>query len=334
MSTVYVLGAGASKGLNQGAPLMPQLLGKALEFSLDRRQGTISAPHARDVKAFLEDFYGSTDACIPPFEDVLSLFDYCIGNNVPLSGDYSVDKLRQLRQKLIYIMGRVLQEEMDRRTDEPLAGSFVSRVRDEDSIVSLNYDLIVDNALRRLVGRTNYHIPIRNHQFYPSPLHVPGSGIYKLHGSLNWLYCPVCREIYTTDHRKEGLEALARSVLCEECETPLEVVLITPTYLKNYGNSFISQLWHKAQQKLQHAEQVVFVGYSLPEADIDLRIFLTRALYANRVIRNRPCEITVVDRAETDENDVSKRYEQLFGSVHYYRHGFEKYILEVMRQNQ
>lgn len=339
MGRVFVLGAGASRALNSGAPLMGQLLEQALEFSLDLREGTASAPIARDVKGFLAEVYGMRydvfpPDVVPPFEDVLSLVDYCIENNIPLSRQYSVDYLRQLRKNLIYIMGRVLQVKLARSTNTCLIESFLSKLSENDSIISMNYDLIIDNGVLDRHDMVDYHITTKINQELANNGNTRKTSIYKLHGSLNWLYCPVCRVLRSYDGRKQALAALIRNIPCDDCHTPLEPILITPSFLKNYNNSFIVEVWRKAQERLQRADEVFFVGYSMPDADIELRMFFTRALYANKLIHDgRRCRITVIDKSESDKSAVRVRYEKIFGEVEYYKDGFDRYIVDVLAPN-
>ena len=159
-SKVFVLGAGASHALNSGAPFMWQLLPLALKFSSDPREGTVSKRKADAVIKFMSEFYHSEiNEALPPFEDVLSQLDYCIINNVPLSRKYTAENLRQLRKDLIYIMGRVIQVKTRNRTETSLVGSFIGNLQPDDSIVSLNYDLIVDNAQQHAgTGIVNYGV--------------------------------------------------------------------------------------------------------------------------------------------------------------------------------
>ena len=102
--------------------------------------------------------------------------------------------------------------------------------------------------------------------------------------------------------------------------------------MKDYSNSFITHLWHEAQQRLHYADEVIFVGYSMPDADIVLRMFFTRAIYANKLIRGKRCQIRVVDfvkpecRSSIEPTDVQQRYMQLFGEIDYDFTGFEEFI--------
>lgn len=326
MSKVYVLGAGASRALNSGAPLMPELLKIGLGFGSEDRSGP-AYNAAQAVSRFIHDFYAVDPTfTIPPFEDVLSQVDYCIVNNVPLSQEYSVEHLRVMRKHLTYVLGRTIQVKVENQTNRDLVNQFLQSLYwQTDSIISLNYDLIIDNALQDV----NYCIPFRGD--IPHQTQV-GVALCKLHGSLNWLYCPVCRELELTDHRKGALLPLIEDQRCRKCNTPFEPVIITPSFLKDYNNVFIVQLWREAQQRLHNAKEIVFVAYSLPDADIVLRMFFTRALYTNRLRNGDRGEykIRVVDWVKATRrarpSEVCRRYEKLFGEIDYDNTGFEDYI--------
>jgi hypothetical protein len=58
----------------------------------------------------------------------------------------------------------------------------------------------------------------------------------------------------------------------------LEPFFITPTYLKVFDNAHIQMIWHNAHTELAEADKIVFVGYSLPEADYHLRTLMKRAI--------------------------------------------------------
>ena len=65
---------------------------------------------------------------------------------------------------------------------------------------------------------------------------------------------------------------------CGTCQTRLRPLLIAPTHLKNYRNPHIAQVWYAAEQELRAAERVVFIGYSLPDDDVEVVYLLKRSL--------------------------------------------------------
>jgi hypothetical protein len=293
------------------------------------------------VRGFVEEFYGTGNRFgPPPLEDVLSQLDHCILNNLPLSSEYEVSDLRELRRRLIYLMGRAIQRGLRHQTNEALVSAFLGRLQDGDSIITLNYDLIIDNALSRQGNIVNYGISIRDprrkvmgYQFAQIQVKYP---LLKLHGSLNWLYCPICRAIDLTETTKGGLTALLNEANCDECGVQREAVIITPSYLKEYNNNFVIQVWRAAELKLQKADEVVFIGYSLPDADIVLRMLFTRALFTNRCLRQNSeteCRVRVVNWVNPDhkrkrgfEDAVEERFTRLFNQIDYDDTGFAAYI--------
>lgn len=357
MAKVYVLGAGASRALNDGSPLMSQL--NQLVFSAARTSGH---DRLKRLRKFIKAFYPD----LPPnepilLEEVLTLLDSQINASRPLSHIYSVDKLRQLREDFIYAISSVLKNslgtshlknewewlEFRERTILP----FLNGLEIDDSIISLNYDLILDNRIAEslfhgeiytnirpepLVGSedVNYGfqpryalMDIDNHRLYSPYMYVP---LYKLHGSLNWLYCPSCRRVDVSLGRKGVLHyALEQPSPCRNCGVQYEALLITPTLLKSYDNPYIAQIWREAETKLNEADQIIFVGYSMPDADIVLKTVFSRAIFTNRMLKKRNPEIVVVDVDKS--GNVEKTYRRLFGRVKYCQQNFVDYIDENLR---
>lgn len=120
--------------------------------------------------------------------------------------------------------------------------------------------------------------------------------VVKLHGSANWLLCPNCHRMYTAlggDDEQEHLYVVR--MYCPECvpertlgaavaggvSPELTPFLITPTFLKVFDNAHIQMSWHNAQIELAEAGRVVFIGYSLPNADYHLRTLLRKAMPAD-----------------------------------------------------
>jgi hypothetical protein len=214
-----------------------------------------------------------------------------------------------------------------------------------DCILSLNYDIIADNALFQSLRprQIDYGLPVRytlenarRRKRYilqhSSPL------LYKIHGSLNWLYCPLCQQLDVTMGLK-GVRYIYEGdpdFVCPDCHSRYEPLIITPTLLKTYDNILLREVWRQAEDKVSKADEVVFIGYSLPDADVQLRCMLLRALYKNR-IRSRDVlgetknyKICVVANSSPD-SETHKRYLKLFGKVEYHGDGFRGYMEQLDR---
>jgi hypothetical protein len=117
------------------------------------------------------------------------------------------------------------------------------------------------------------------------------------------------------------------------CTSYYEPLLVTPTMYKVYDNLFIKKLWNLSESKISKSEKIVFIGYSLPEADYHIRSLLTKSLI------NKNCnEILVIekkpDKNNADElrwqNNVKNRYESLFGKklINFQPIGLEDLIIK------
>lgn len=115
-------------------------------------------------------------------------------------------------------------------------------------------------------------------------------------------------------------EAFSRSNVpihycCPTCNTRLRPLLVAPSHLKYYRNPHLSQVWYEAERVLREARRVVFVGYSLPDDDVEVVYLLKRTL-----ARPNPPKIVVVEYDRNNpnvpitEHAAGRRYRTLFGN--------------------
>jgi len=92
-------------------------------------------------------------------------------------------------------------------------------------------------------------------------------------------------------------------------------------------------IWQRAERALRDAGKVVFIGYSLPDADYHIKYLLQKALYR----MPRP-EIVVVDLKPADAalpTGEEVRYKRLFGpDISYHIGGFAEYVDEDMEVSE
>jgi hypothetical protein len=342
MSTVYILGAGATKAVAPRAPLMNDFLPLAFESLADD-------PRIQNVREFVSDFYlgsplpsdtQSIQAILPRLEDVLSQLDLCVVQNRPLSANYSLQKVQELREDLVYLIARLLKDTLEwLEIDRHATRDLVHSLAEEDAIISLNYDIIVDTALAQEFGpqRVNYGMDVRLfYHWYPDyyePARAnqaePSRDLYKLHGSLNWLYCPNCQALDVTLAEKGVLRIFyeEETAVCLRCRLPYQALIITPSLLKDYANGLLLQVWRNAEERITRTDRVVFIGYSLADADVEIKCMIKRATYNGWSQRGRRPTVTVVDR-EGAGIEAEERYRRLFGEIEYLPIGFTRYVRE------
>jgi len=257
------------------------------------------------------------------------------------------ETLKKIRDRLVLAIARVLRSDLPDGTGE-LARQFCDALPRERrvAIISTNYDLVMDNALF-LRRNVHYGVPIRaavhrfgnrpdaaradpetTHffQFLPDDVNSGVHRLLKLHGSLNWLYCPRCAELDVTVGQKALAEILEDPAIgrcaMSRCTARYEAVLVGPSLEQRYEHRILRETWSLAERYLRDAGLLLIIGYSLPEADYLIRNLLARAFSW------RSEKVTVVDRmdAESDDSkrrydDLVRRYRRLFPSCNFRRDG-------------
>lgn len=353
--TVVIFGAGATKAC--GGPLTSEILPRAFE-----RQTAIEREQFLPlVEAFLkQNFHLATDVALrktedyPPLPLLLSMLDIAIDRRQSLGRDWPSGRLEEVRNALEYIIFAVLTHELAEIESPGVAHKADHYFRflqtlpslDDLTVISLNYDIIVDNALLKLTDAfPDYGCDISTAVYNGSHRRVP---LYKLHGSLNWLHFPSCQrldlgisgsgqrtikvldELFQEQSRTVG--TLEHRYTCQgspcadpRCQTPVRPVMITPTHMKDYRNPHIARIWYVAAQALRQADRVHIIGYSLPPDDVDVVYLLKRNMQDVA-----PERITIIEfdpeRRSLSEHDVGCRYRGLFGDgIGWVTDGFESY---------
>jgi hypothetical protein len=136
---------------------------------------------------------------------------------------------------------------------------------------------LIDNALLLSLGEAgpDYGIRFVNQQ---RPSAGSSARLFKLHGSLNWLFCPTCRDLEITPGIKGAMRIkwTPHETVCQKCQTPRSPIVIPPTFFKALSNLHLRMIWDAAEQACLAAERIVFCGYSFPDADVHVRYLLKR----------------------------------------------------------
>ncbi|HCC52822.1 MAG TPA: hypothetical protein DEQ30_12860 [Porphyromonadaceae bacterium] len=254
----------------------------------------------------------------------------------------------------------------------------VSSQKDDNlSIITMNWDTLLDKELYHLsqnhnLGRSRVKVYpdlcFYDHSYNQSDkrivsTHIKAKGhrnikLLKLHGSINWLICPYCERVYVDYEDDIALNALSSDCSCSKCkemlitpESPqMRSILITPTFLKDLNDLHLRNIWHNAFMDLTEANKIVFIGYSFPDADFEMRCLLKKAVRHNTQIDvvlhsldNPENYKALMDNHHFDINDQNsffdrlnlpeKRYKTFFGNeaVTLYYNGLEGYIQQEMQ---
>jgi len=265
--------------------------------------------------------------------------------------------LTEIRNNLVYCIAKILDQTL--LESGKLHKSFVqklfenkNRMCNNTSFISLNYDILLDNALIDLYASKDwdldYEIEFRN--FIP---HVPRSPeereiftqipnewhsprkdravfLLKPHGSLNWLYCPNCNTVKITKKEKGVLRIWTQSEVCDIDRSVQKPLIVPPTWEKIYANPHLARIWLRATEVLRKAIKVVFIGYSLPDSDTKLKYLFKKALYEYNPA-SRP-EILAVLKESGRTGETEERYRRLFGQdVAFLTDGFQHFTSHIER---
>lgn len=359
--TVALFGAGATKAC--GGPLTNEILYEAFRFR--------SRLERYDLMEQLDDFLISEFSLPRNIEErevksypalplLQSLIDIAIERKQPFSKEWTEAKLINIRKALDYVVFALLDYQL---TDiNPYYKNFLRQLyrKDElDTVISLNYDVIVDNSLITL-GNEQCHSSLDAFPFYGCNIatfdkedYCHFGNLYKLHGSLNWTYCPGChrlelglsskgltekklRELFPADKANRFFDTIPldqrynnQTQRCAFCENALKPIMITPTHVKDYRNPHITHVWYHAERALLEAEKVYLIGYSLPEDDIEVIYLLKRTL---RKVKPENIHVVVKDdqNRKIHNHPAGVRYKHIFGPhINWYTCGFETFVNKI-----
>jgi hypothetical protein len=329
-SRVFLFGAGASKA--EGGLLTSELLFESL------RNPEVKGEYTSVVKAFLKDLFRIENAeniasvqQMPEFEELLTTVDIALLKQEEFSETWNKSALLSLREALIYCMARVLRIHLRSpgREDQyqKYHKAFIQTLLDEESttckgsFISLNYDILLDQAILNCYPRTDidYGVSFRN---IPEPRLEHRIKVLKLHGSLNWAFCPVCNSLQLSLSGKIADTIVTEKTPCSRDNAAQQPLLIPPTWLKVYDNAHLVKIWLDAEHTLREATTVFFIGYSLPESDFHVRYLLKKALYRSQ---NHPRLVVITSSRNPESSDLHKRYKRFFGEIEYHLIGFEEF---------
>ena len=171
--------------------------------------------------------------------------------------------------------------------DESLLGHFVNGLADGDSIVTFNYDLVLDAELwrQRLWQPTDgYGITFPNLAAVTGYDFESSLRLLKLHGSLNWqraLPDPFPPALELRLRYDDGRPVFPGPPLDALDQLPFAYEgahdaggWMMPSYVKRFDLPEILNVWRQAFEALRCAEEIVVIGYSLPAADSAASVLL------------------------------------------------------------
>jgi len=347
---VFVFGAGAS--IADGGHLQKNLLSQIL------KEDYKSSEPANLVKEFIERNFELENDNNPSLESVFGYLDYFISKKESLGGIFTTNKLISIRENLICLIHHCISIPSNSRGVYRKFWEAIDNKNKNISIITMNYDTFLDESFDFLYpskALIDYCIPFMNYEQYdkidafnwwvnprnPVPIfenEIPTPiKIIKIHGSLNWKYCNCCNQVLLTPWDTqidfntlkfkghigascENPEEIIFDLKCPNDDTPFNTFIVPPSHIKELNHPVISKLFDEAAAEIRKTKKIVFIGYSLPEADVHIKALFKKNL-------TKGVEMEVVDPF-LNEN-IKSNYRGINKNTVFIMDCFENYIERI-----
>lgn len=163
------------------------------------------------------------------------------------------------------------------------------KLSDSDIIVSFNWDLLVEYAIKK-IGHT-----------YGYDLYDGDMPILKPHGSISW-------------RRTVGYEGMQIFDTFEDYDPEYRMkdsqLMIVPGDRENPQIRKLQKVWKQVEKVLSQTNEIIFIGYSMPSYDTYALDILKKNVLTRIQKDLKPSQIEVVN----PKSDVVKKYRDLFGN--------------------
>lgn len=330
MKAAFVLGAGFTRAFFPKAPLLTDDYDGELLVKFDK------LPHARHI---LELEQSKNPKGKINIERLLTRLD----GKMPYDFKSSVqEELALLLFELKHAFIRRLKEAKDEKShiDE---FQFLARYCIEKGIncLTFNYDDFFDQSLfefrpirAEIAGSNPYWHPDGGYGFFCKPsatciwagyefMDQTAMLLLKLHGSVNWRIRRGAASPYKVDdiiHDESWLQPPLPDSLVGRDKNLIDMhmepvpFIIPPVLMKSAltKEPILQVVWSKAYEILSWAEQVVFIGYSLPITDIAAGFLFGEAL---QDLDPSMIKVVILPRDEDDEEEIRKAYKSILPKI-------------------
>jgi len=353
---VYVLGAGFSK--DAGLPLLTTFLASMREA---RASGQLNDCENDAIDTLLEyRLHASLAASRVPInpdniEDLLSLVlatpisvTAASQRNIARELPIAIGATLSYRQKLYFQKSptRIIQtntepdherwlipqhEVGDIQRQVPLYDMYVALMcgalyessHRKDTIITFNYDTLIEDALTRMKVLYNYgysSVDLSNHGKRQTDLSeylslsedsINAISLLKLHGSINW-----------AEGEPDSNTGLIPKLFYNSYDELIShdaVPLIEPPTWRKGGKDILRTVWDRAVTALQTATRIIFIGYSAPVTDPHFRFLMAAGLAENICLS----KVIVVNPEDKVEKDIRNLIALQGGSFERYTNAYE-----------
>lgn len=211
--------------------------------------------------------------------------------------------------------------------NELLDKFYKSFLGDETTIITFNYDLILERYLfsrGEWLPHDGYGFEITNMpEIYPRYRIPSRVKILKLHGSLNWEFDDLFRRKLELEWVDDNQLSFFPGYLIKDPKNHFTYqgkhpasAWILPSWIKQFHYPELMAVWKSAAEALANADEIVVIGYSLPKEDVASGALIGTAEYrcssfividpSAKELRDRYKAITKYDGIEFIEAKLEK----------------------------
>lgn len=278
---VFFLGAGFSKAIDNGYPLMKELT-KEIETKITESP---VAGHYNEIPEIIK-------------KNVESLLTY-LSTDFPWKSDTMKYEDRALYEEIIKLISQYFSNLAKKSIEQTPISSFSTKLSeyvcnhfDDCNFITLNYDLLLEVTLKNSLETKKCSVGFSD--FYKYPMAWIGNrnyngafgfgdserankpnipAILKLHGSANWFWAGINPSdviYYRSWNRNEK----------DNIDMGLKPYIIPPVMDKNafYNHVAIHALWQQAEKLLKEADEICIIGFSFPQTDLSVKYLFQSAL--------------------------------------------------------
>jgi hypothetical protein len=282
---IYIVGAGFSAGL--GYPLTADLLQRLWPLLTD---DDFRARLKKVIEFHHHGFNPEHFSSFPNVEQLLSQMevnDQFFDMSRYYIGDFTREKLRDIQQQFLLSVAdwfyNLTQTDRMKRSQDTWLKKFKERVvAERAAVISFNWDLVLDDLLfGENLDAASYGL---------GSVDADAPVLLKPHGSLNWFEGETGR--YIKEHMRFAVHAHGSHTIyafrdltrgpATQHDRVYQPLIIPPVFLKKFDNPIFTKLWQRATAEISTAKKVVFLGYSMPDADLHTQ-FIVRCGFYNQV---------------------------------------------------
>lgn len=280
-------------------------------------------------------------------EDVFTSFDKSLQEKEYMD-KYSYSKMDSIRLSLTRLFVYYFYQEVHKHnydTEDYL--NFIKYIKTRRSnipltIITTNWDTLLEEYFIR--NNISYNLCLNEKYYFEDDLKNDENSncndlkLVKVHGSINWFRCLNCNtlsiykkikisDLLFDDEKNES--CLKCNIKVDEETEVLQPEIITPTMIKSIDSQLYKNLWNTASNELRNADEIIFIGYSMPIADYEFRYLLQKSIPAK-------AKIDVILHSSDNPNQTKsdwtllpeKRYRDLFpkNQINFNYEGFKKFF--------